>query len=57
MHTLNKLSVQGVNMVEIAYDEQLLFTYGTRIPVLHRLDTNVELSWPFNADDVAIFLA
>ena len=36
-------------LVEIADDDDLLERYGVRIPVLQRLDTGVELSWPFDA--------
>ena len=35
--------------VDIAADDDLLARYGTRIPVLQRLDTSAELGWPFDA--------
>ena len=35
--------------VEIADDDNLLQSYGLRIPVLRRLDTGEELNWPFDA--------
>ncbi len=45
-----------VEVIEIANDDQLLSQYGLRIPVLKRLDTNAELGWPFNSNDIALFL-
>jgi hypothetical protein len=35
--------------IEIADDTRLLEDYGTRIPVLRRLDTGREIAWPFDA--------
>lgn len=54
---LLNLPKDSLTIVEIAHDEQLLIAYGVRIPVLQRLDTKAELNWPFNADDIALFLA
>lgn len=45
-----------IKVSDIADNEQLLTRYGTRIPVLQRLDTKQELDWPFDTDDIAIFL-
>ncbi|MES2580856.1 MAG: glutaredoxin family protein [Pseudomonadota bacterium] len=45
-----------VEVIEIANDDRLLSQYGLRIPVLKRLDTNAELGWPFNSNDIALFL-
>jgi hypothetical protein len=42
--------------VDIADDDQLLETYGTRIPVLRRCDTGAELGWPFDAAQLLAFL-
>ena len=44
--------------VDIADDDHLMARYGVRIPVLaipntDIEDTDVELDWPFTADDVA----
>jgi glutaredoxin len=44
------------NYIDIAEDDALLKKYGTRIPVLQRLDTGAELGWPFDAADVSRFL-
>ncbi|MES2547675.1 MAG: glutaredoxin family protein [Pseudomonadota bacterium] len=53
---LNKLSIYAFTIVEITDSEQLLLTYGTRIPVLQRTDNNAELTWPFNSKQVVQFL-
>lgn len=37
-----------VEYVDIAADEGLLASYGTRIPVLRRADSGAELGWPFD---------
>lgn len=39
--------------VDIVDDDALLEIYGTRIPVVKRLDNGEELGWPF---DVALLL-
>jgi hypothetical protein len=49
-----KLEVQAI---EIADDEALIERYGTRIPVLKRLDTAAELNWPFTSQDIERFIA
>ena len=41
------------SVVEIADDAVLLEQYGLKIPVLKRLDTSGELSWPFTEIDIA----
>jgi hypothetical protein len=43
-------------VVDIADDDELLERYGTRIPVLRRCDTGTELSWPFDASQLLVFL-
>ncbi len=47
----------NVSLIEIVDDEVLLAEYGLRIPVLKRIDTNAELTWPFNLVDIAVFLS
>lgn len=42
--------------VDIAENDELLGKYGTRIPVLKRMDTGAELGWPFDAAAVSRFL-
>ena len=38
--------------IEIADVNQLLEAYGTTIPVLQISDTNVEIKWPFGAEEI-----
>ncbi|WP_417565535.1 glutaredoxin family protein [Marinobacter sp.] len=45
-----------VDVVDIAQSEELVERYGTRIPVLRRNDTGVELDWPFTRDELLTFL-
>jgi len=42
--------------VEIDDDPGLLALYDVHIPVLKRVDTDVELFWPFNQQQLAGFL-
>jgi hypothetical protein len=42
--------------VDIVDDDTLLESYGTRIPVLRRVDSGRELGWPFDAGAVASFI-
>jgi hypothetical protein len=39
---------QPASEVEIADDAHLLESYGTRIPVLRRMDIGIEIGWPFD---------
>ena len=47
----------ALESIDIADDEALLERYGTRIPVLLRVDSGAELDWPFTSEEVARFLA
>jgi hypothetical protein len=38
--------------VDITANARLLERYGVRIPVLRRLDTGVEIGWPFGPEQV-----
>lgn len=49
----NKIDLR---LVEIADDDSLMMKYGTRIPVLLRLDTLSELNWPFTYDNIDNFI-
>jgi Glutaredoxin-like domain (DUF836) len=40
-----------IEVIDIA-EEDLIDTYGTRIPVLRCVDSGVELDWPFDAGQV-----
>ena len=46
-----------VELVDIAEREAHYETYGLRIPVLRRADTGAELDWPFDTDQVVLFLS
>ena len=54
---LQQCDATQIALIEIANDENFLNTYGTRIPVLQRLDTLAELNWPFNEHDLRDFLS
>lgn len=46
----------GADFIDITEDDALLEKYGTRIPVLQRMDTGAELGWPFDATAISRFL-
>jgi hypothetical protein len=46
----------AVHVIDVADDEFLLAEYGTRIPVLQRQDTKMELNWPFSEAEIHEFL-
>jgi len=41
---------------DIAEDDQLIERYGVRIPVLRRPEQDSELGWPFDINNLAVFL-
>lgn len=41
---------------DVALDDALFERYGTRVPVLRRVDLDAELTWPFDAAAVAELL-
>ncbi|BBB29232.1 conserved hypothetical protein [Neptunomonas japonica JAMM 1380] len=45
-----------VDVIDIAYDDALLESYGERIPVLKNEGTQAELSWPFDAEQLERFV-
>ena len=45
-----------VELIDITEEPALFDTYGLRIPVLRRVDTGVELDWPFDIDQALAFL-
>lgn len=56
---LQPLQMKGIialTEVDIADYEELLETYGVRIPVLRRQDNDAELGWPFGLEEVESFL-
>ena len=46
--------VQKVNVVDIAFDDQLFSRYGVSIPVLSY--QNSELNWPFDINELTQWL-
>ena len=42
--------------VDIADDDDLLYAYGIRIPVLYRLKSQTELGWPFDIEQARQFM-
>lgn len=40
------------NKIEISDSEDLLTTYGTKIPVLRNMSTQQELCWPFDKKSI-----
>lgn len=50
-------NIEQVSRIEISENDGLMIIYGTRIPVLQRLDTMEELDWPFNAQKLQQFLS
>ncbi len=45
-----------VEMIDIAESDELIDSYGIRIPVIQRIDTGNELGWPFDSSELAAFL-
>lgn len=45
-----------VELIDVAESEAINDVYGLRIPVLRRTDTGAELDWPFDTDQVVVFL-
>ena len=41
---------------EISDDENLIAQYGIKIPVIKRLDNELELNWPFTQNDIVSFI-
>lgn len=50
------LNTAAIRWVDIADDADLLAQYGTRIPVLCRMDTGQELDWPFDGEKIIRWL-
>jgi hypothetical protein len=43
-------------IVEISDDTELLERYASTIPVLKKLNSNLEISWPFGSAEIEILL-
>jgi len=41
---------------EISDDDDLTEKYGIRIPVIHRIDNQSELNWPFSEKDIVMLI-
>jgi hypothetical protein len=46
-----------VELIDISSQPALIERYELRVPVLRRVDTGAELEWPFEADQIAVFLS
>ena len=49
-------NVFEVDLVDIAFDDQLMNLYATRIPVLVDSQSGAELDWPFDMQQLAEFV-
>lgn len=45
-----------IEIIDIAESDELIDSYGIRIPVIQRIDTGNELGWPFDKSELATFL-
>ena len=45
-----------VDLVDIAYDDELMNQYATRIPVLVDPQSKQSLDWPFDAEQLSQFI-
>ncbi|WP_420231635.1 glutaredoxin family protein [Pseudomonas sp. ABY48] len=45
-----------VELVDISEREDWMDNYALRIPVLRRMDTDAELAWPFEGEQIVAFL-
>ncbi|KEA62801.1 Thiol-disulfide isomerase [Marinobacterium lacunae] len=45
-----------VDLVDIAYEDDLMERYATRIPVLRAPASGLELGWPFDAEQLRGYL-
>ena len=52
LQSMSKFHDTQWRIIEIAEDARLLERYEIKIPVLKRLDTGAEISWPFNDRDI-----
>ncbi|WP_136679475.1 glutaredoxin family protein [Neptunomonas sp. XY-337] len=49
-------SCHQVDIVDIAYDDNLLTRYGNTIPVLQHESSGAEICWPFDQPQLIAFL-
>ena len=53
---LRKRSMFALEVIDIATEAELVEKYGLRIPVLLNVETQRQLYWPFNADEIVTLL-
>lgn len=53
---LVQLGIEAAH-IDIVDDDDLLERYGTRIPVVKRMDNGSELGWPFDIEALRRFIA
>jgi len=54
---LSSLENIELNCIEIVDSDELINSYGTRIPVLQRTNNSAaELDWPFNLQQIRTFI-
>jgi len=53
---LDQLGLQ-YKVEDIAFDDNLFALYGERIPVLFNADSEQELGWPFEPEQIIEFLS
>lgn len=53
IHTALGITAAEVDIVD---DEALMERYALRIPVLKRIDTGLEIGWPFGPEEVRKFI-
>ena len=56
LRSMPELERWTVVEVDVADEPRLLARYGARIPVVASSESNAEIGWPFNADDVLEFV-
>lgn len=51
---VNLSEIYDINwqVIEISENNELLENYGQRIPVIKRLNNNIEINWPFTAAEI-----
>ena len=54
---LQQCKAEQVALMEITENDDLMRVYGTRIPVLQRDDSLAELNWPFDEQQLRVFLS
>jgi len=50
-----KDKLEQIGLCDIANEDVLIDTYGTRIPVIEALSSSQEIAWPFTKDSLSNF--